>query len=169
GYALWLWHDGQVGTGAVAAVTAMALRVNGMSHWIMWQMTSLFENIGTVQDGMATLSRVAKVQDMPGAPALQVKCGKVEFDNVFFNYNGERQVLDGLSLTVSPGEKIGLVGRSGAGKSTLISLLLRFYDLDSGRIRIDGQDIARVTQESLRGAIGMVTQDTSLLHRSIHD
>ncbi len=169
GYALWLWHDGQVGTGAVAAVTAMALRVNGMSHWIMWQMTSLFENIGTVQDGMATLSRVAKVQDIPGANSLQVKCGKVEFDDVFFNYNGERQVLDGLSLTVKPGEKIGLVGRSGAGKSTLISLLLRFYDLDSGRIRIDGQDISQVTQDSLRSAIGMVTQDTSLLHRSIRD
>lgn len=169
GYSLWLWHGQQVGAGAVAAVTAMALRVNGMSHWIMWQMASLFESIGTVQDGIATLSRSAKVQDAPGAPALRVTQGEVEFDNIFFNYNGERQVLDGLSLVVRPGEKIGLVGRSGAGKSTLINLLLRFYDLDSGRIRIDGQDIAQVTQESLRGAIGMVTQDTSLLHRSILD
>ncbi|MCK9513309.1 MAG: ABC transporter ATP-binding protein/permease [Pigmentiphaga sp.] len=169
GYALWLWEAGEIGTGAVAAVTAMALRVNGMSHWIMWQMASLFESIGTVQDGIATLTRPAKVQDAPNAPALEVTRGEVEFDNIFFNYGGERQVLDGLSLTVRPGEKIGLVGRSGAGKSTLINLLLRFYDLDSGKIRIDGQDIAHVTQDSLRGAIGMVTQDTSLLHRSIRD
>ncbi|NYT67850.1 ABC transporter ATP-binding protein [Pusillimonas noertemannii] len=169
GYALWLWHADQIGVGAVAAVTAMSLRVNGMSHWIMWQMATLFENIGTVQDGIATLSRVAKVQDAPEASVLQVTHGKVEFDGVSFNYNGERQVFDGLSLTVRPGEKIGLVGRSGAGKSTLINLLLRFYDLDSGQIRIDGQDIALVTQDSLRGAIGMVTQDTSLLHRSIRD
>jgi ATP-binding cassette subfamily B multidrug efflux pump len=169
GYALWLWQLGEVGTGAVAAVSAMALRVNGMSHWIMWQMASLFENIGTVQDGIATLSRTAKVQDRPDASALRVTQGRVEFDRVSFNYNGERQVLDGLSLTVRPGEKIGLVGRSGAGKSTLINLLLRFYDLDSGQIRIDGQDISQVTQDSLRGAIGMVSQDTSLLHRSIRD
>jgi len=169
GYALWLWHADQIGVGAVAAVTAMSLRVNGMSHWIMWQMATLFENIGTVQDGIATLSRVAKVQDAPNASVLQVAHGKVEFDGVSFNYNGERQVFDGLSLTVRPGEKIGLVGRSGAGKSTLINLLLRFYDLDGGRIRIDDQDIAQVTQDSLRGAIGMVTQDTSLLHRSIRD
>lgn len=169
GYAVVLWHGGEIGTGAVAAVTAMALRVNGMSHWIMWQMASLFENIGTVQDGIVTLTRVAKVQDAPEAPALQVTSGEVTFDNVFFNYNGERQVLDGLSLTVRPGERIGLVGHSGAGKSTLINLLLRFYDVDGGRILIDGQDIAQVTQDSLRSAIGMVTQDTSLLHRSIRD
>ena len=169
GYALWLWQDNQIGTGAVAAVTAMALRVNGMSHWIMWQMASLFENIGTVQDGIATLTRAAKVQDAPDATELQVTQGAVEFKDVSFNYNDERQVLDGLNLTVRPGEKIGLVGRSGAGKSTLINLLLRFYDVDSGRISVDGQDISRVTQDSLRGAIGMVTQDTSLLHRSIRD
>ena len=169
GYALWLWHGGQIGIGAVAAVTAMSLRVNGMSHWIMWQMATLFENIGTVQDGIATLTRVAKVQDAPNAPALEVTRGEVEFDRISFNYNGERQVFDGLTLKVRPGEKIGLVGRSGAGKSTLITLLLRFYDLDSGRIRIDGQDISKVTQDSLRSAIGMVTQDTSLLHRSIRD
>ncbi|MFD4837110.1 ABC transporter ATP-binding protein [Achromobacter sp. NPDC058515] len=169
GYALWLWHGGEIGTGAVAAVTAMALRVNGMSHWIMWQMTSLFENIGTVQDGIATLTHPPKVQDAPDAVPLRVTRGKVEFDRVYFNYNNERQVLDGLSLTVRPGEKIGLVGRSGAGKSTLINLLLRFYDVDRGQIRIDGQDISQVTQDSLRSAIGMVTQDTSLLHRSICD
>jgi ATP-binding cassette subfamily B multidrug efflux pump len=169
GYALWLWHLGEVGAGAVAAITAMALRINGMSHWIMWQMTSLFESIGTVQDGMATLTLGAKVQDAPGAGALVTSGGAVTFDKVSFNYNGERQVLDGLSLSIRAGEKIGLVGRSGAGKSTLINLLLRFYDVDSGEIRIDGQNIAHVTQESLRGSIGMVTQDTSLLHRSIRD
>ncbi|MDF7793640.1 ABC transporter ATP-binding protein [Pseudomonas syringae] len=169
GYALWLWHQGQVGTGAVAAITAMALRINGMSHWIMWQMTSLFENIGTVQDGMETLTRGPKVEDAPDAKALVTRGGAVTFDNVSFNYNGERQVLDALSLTIRPGEKIGLVGRSGAGKSTLINLLLRFYDVDKGSISIDGQDIAHVTQDSLRSAIGMVTQDTSLLHRSIRD
>ncbi|MBD8480251.1 ABC transporter ATP-binding protein [Pseudomonas coleopterorum] len=169
GYALWLWHLGEIGTGAVAAITAMALRINGMSHWIMWQMTSLFENIGTLQDGMGTLTRGAKVQDAVNAGELSTTGGAVTFDNVSFNYNGERQVLDGLSLNIRAGEKIGLVGRSGAGKSTLINLLLRFYDVDSGEIRIDGQNIAHVTQDSLRSAIGMVTQDTSLLHRSIRD
>ncbi|MDZ4021412.1 ABC transporter ATP-binding protein [Pseudomonas sichuanensis] len=169
GYALWLWHQGQVGAGAVAAITAMALRINGMSHWIMWQMTSLFENIGTVQDGMATLTRGPKVQDAPNAGVLQTRGGAVTFDKVSFNYGGERQVLDDLTLHIRPGEKVGLVGRSGAGKSTLINLLLRFYDVNSGTIRIDGQDIAEVTQDSLRSAIGMVTQDTSLLHRSIRD
>ncbi|WP_348971619.1 ABC transporter ATP-binding protein [Pseudomonas atacamensis] len=169
GYALWLWHQGEVGTGAVAAITAMALRINGMSHWIMWQMTSLFENIGTVQDGMATLTSGPKVQDAPDAKVLEPAGGEVVFDNVSFNYNGERQVLDGLTLHIRPGEKIGLVGRSGAGKSTLINLLLRFYDVDRGEIRIDGQNIAEVTQDSLRSVIGMVTQDTSLLHRSIRD
>ena len=169
GYALWLWHLGEIGTGAVAAITAMALRINGMSHWIMWQMTSLFENIGTLEDGMGTLTRGAKVQDAPDAGVLTTSGGAVTFDNVSFNYNGERQVLDGLSLDIREGEKIGLVGRSGAGKSTLINLLLRFYDVDSGEIRIDGQNIAHVTQDSLRSAIGMVTQDTSLLHRSIRD
>ncbi|CAM4048057.1 Multidrug ABC transporter ATP-binding protein [Bordetella tumbae] len=169
GYALQLWHAGAVGPGAVAALTAMALRVNGMSHWIMWQMTSLFEAIGTVQDGIGTFSRKVKVQDQPGAPALQITKGEVVFDQISFNYSGNRQVLDGLSLTVKPGEKIGLVGRSGAGKSTLVNLLLRFYDVDAGRICIDGQNIAHVTQDSLRQAIGMVTQDTSLLHRSIRD
>ncbi|UST87162.1 ABC transporter ATP-binding protein [Pseudomonas siliginis] len=169
GYALWLWHQGEVGTGAVVAITAMALRINGMSHWIMWQMTSLFENIGTVQDGMATLTSGPKVQDAPDAKVLEPAGGEVVFDNVSFNYNGERQVLDGLTLQIRPGEKIGLVGRSGAGKSTLINLLLRFYDVDRGEIRIDGQNIAEVTQDSLRSVIGMVTQDTSLLHRSIRD
>ncbi|MDX9663915.1 ABC transporter ATP-binding protein [Pseudomonas sp. P5_152] len=169
GYALWLWHQGEIGAGAVAASIAMALRINGMSNWVMWQMTSLFESIGTVQDGMATLTQGAKVQDAPDAGVLVTSGGAVTFDKVSFNYSGERQVLDGLSLNIRPGEKIGLVGRSGAGKSTLINLLLRFYDVDRGEIRIDGQNIAKVTQDSLRASIGMVTQDTSLLHRSIRD
>jgi len=169
GWALWLWHGGQVSAGAVAAVTAMALRVNGMSHWVMWQMSSLFDSIGTVQDGISTLTRAVQVQDAPHASALRVTRGEVEFERVSFSYDGQRKVLDELSLTVRAGEKIGLVGHSGAGKSTLINLLLRFFDAQSGQIRIDGQDITRVTQDSLRGAIGMVTQDTSLLHRSIRD
>lgn len=169
GYALHLWHTGAVGPGAVAAVTAMALRVNGMSHWIMWQMTSLFEAIGTVHDGISIFSRTTKVQDDPNAASLNITKGEVVFENISFNYNGNRQVFDGLSLKVNAGEKIGLVGRSGSGKSTLVNLLLRFYDVESGRICIDGQNISHVTQDSLRQAIGMVTQDTSLLHRSIRD
>jgi len=169
GYSLWLWHLGEIGPGAVAAVTAMSLRISDMSHWIMWQMASLFENIGAVEDGIATLSRPVQVKDAPNAKPLVVTRGEVEFDNVSFTYNSERRVLDGLTLKVRPGEKVGLVGHSGAGKSTLISLLLRFYDVQSGQIRIDGQDVSQVTQDSLRAAIGMVSQDTSLLHRSVRD
>jgi ATP-binding cassette subfamily B multidrug efflux pump len=169
GCALWLWTQGQVGTGAVAAVIAMALRISGMSHWIMWEMTSLFENIGTVQDGISTLTRPRAVVDAPGATPLAVPRGEVRFDHATFSYGKGKPVIDDLSLTVRPGEKIGLIGRSGAGKSTLVNLLLRFHDLDSGRILIDGQDIAHVTQDSLRSHIGMVTQDTSLLHRSMRD
>jgi ATP-binding cassette subfamily B multidrug efflux pump len=169
GTSLWLWTQGQVGIGAIAAATAMALRLNGMSHWIMWQMASLFEQIGTVQDGITTLSRPRQVLDAPGALPLAVPRGEVRFENIRFSYGNGRYVVDGLSFTVLPGEKIGLVGRSGAGKSTLVNLLLRFHDLQDGRILVDGQDIAGVTQESLREHIGMVTQDTSLLHRSVHD
>ena len=170
GTALWLWSQGAVGVGAVAAATAMALRLQGMSHWIMWEMTSLFENIGTVQDGMKTLSRPRTVLDAPDAAVLDVPRGEVRFEHASFRYgDGGRRVIDDLTLTVAPGEKIGLVGRSGAGKSTLVNLLLRFHDLESGRILIDGQDIAHVTQDSLRTHIGMVTQDTSLMHRSVAD
>jgi ATP-binding cassette subfamily B multidrug efflux pump len=174
GMGLWLWSQGAVGVGAVAAATAMALRLQGMSHWIMWEMTSLFENIGTVQDGMKTLSRQRTVLDAPDAATLTVPRGEVRFEHASFRYGldpaeGGRRVIDDLTLTVAPGEKIGLVGRSGAGKSTLVNLLLRFHDLESGRILIDGQDIAHVTQDSLRAHIGMVTQDTSLLHRSVAD
>jgi ATP-binding cassette, subfamily B, multidrug efflux pump len=169
GACLWLWTQGQVGVGAVAAATAMAFRLNGISHWVMWEMASLFEHIGTVNDGMATLSKARQVVDRPGAVALEVPRGEVRFDDVSFGYGGAKKVVDGFSLTIRPGEKIGLVGRSGAGKSTVVNLLLRLYDVDSGRILIDGQDIATVTQESLRRQVGMVTQDTSLLHRSVRD
>ena len=164
-----LWTQGAVGVGAVAAATAMAFRLNGISHWVMWEMATLFEHIGTVQDGIATLSKARSVVDAPEARTLHVSRGEVQFDNVVFAYGGKRRVVDGLNFTIRPGEKIGLVGRSGAGKSTVVNLLLRLYDLESGRILIDGQDIAGVTQESLRRHVGMVTQDTSLLHRSVRD
>ncbi|MET0383319.1 MAG: ABC transporter ATP-binding protein [Burkholderiaceae bacterium] len=169
GVALWLWMRGQVGVGAVAASTALALRLNGISHWIMWEMAGLFENVGTVTDGMRTLSRAHSINDAPGAAELVVPRGEVAFDDVGFSYGGGRRVIERFSLTIRPGEKIGLVGRSGAGKSTLVNLLLRFYDIESGRVLIDGQDIAGVTQDSLRRHVGMVTQDTSLLHRSVRD
>ncbi len=169
GLSLLLWTQGAVGVGAVAAATAMAFRLNGISHWVTWELATLFEHIGTVQDGMATLSRARSVLDRPGAATLAVPRGELRFDNVVFAYGGPRKVVDGFSLVVRPGEKIGLVGRSGAGKSTIVNLLLRLYDLESGRVLIDGQDIAGVTQESLRRQVGMVTQDTSLLHRSVRD
>jgi ATP-binding cassette subfamily B multidrug efflux pump len=169
GVTLWLWTQGRVGPGAVAAATAMALRLNGISHWIMWELASLFENIGTVTDGMNTLSRPHAIVDAPNAPELTVPRGEVKFDDVGFAYGGKRQVIEHFSLTIRPGEKIGLVGRSGAGKSTLVNLLLRFYDVESGRLLIDGQDVSKVTQNSLRAHVGMVTQDTSLLHRSVRD
>ncbi|MDR2260760.1 MAG: ABC transporter ATP-binding protein/permease, partial [Azoarcus sp.] len=175
--ALWLWMGGAVGVGAVAAATAMALRLNGMSHWIMWEMAALFEHVGTVQDGINTLSRPRQITDRPDARPLVVKRGEIRFERVDFSYGLEgahadsaaRRVIDGLDLVIRPGEKIGLVGRSGAGKSTIVNLLLRFYDPEAGRILIDGQDIAAVTQDSLRAQVGMVTQDTSLLHRSVRD
>ena len=169
GSTLWLWTQGQVGVGAVAAATAMALRLNGISHWVMWEFAALFEHIGTVRDGMNTLSKPHTVVDHPQAKALLVHKGALQFENVSFAYDGVHPVINGLSLQIRPGEKIGLVGRSGAGKSTVVNLLLRFYDVGSGRILIDGQDIALVTQNSLRAQIGMVTQDTSLLHRSVRD
>lgn len=169
GTSLWLWSRGAVGAGAVAAATAMALRLQGMSHWIMWETTSLFESVGTVQDGINTLSQARTIVDRPDATRLQVPRGEIRFENIRFSYGSGAPVIDGLNLTVRPGEKIGLIGRSGAGKSTLVNLLLRFHDLQAGRILIDGQDIATVTQDSLRSHIGMVTQDTSLLHRSVRD
>ncbi|MFC3531551.1 ABC transporter ATP-binding protein [Vogesella facilis] len=169
GATLWLWSRGEVGIGAVAAATAMALRLNGISHWIMWEMSSLFEHIGTVQDGINTLARPIAITDAAGAVPLKVGRGEIRFDNVSFAYGGSRPVVEHLNLTIRPGEKIGLVGRSGAGKSTIVNLLLRFYDVEAGRILIDGQDVREVTQDSLRAQVGMVTQDTSLLHRSVRD
>ncbi|MEY2893551.1 MAG: hypothetical protein RJA98_3459 [Pseudomonadota bacterium] len=169
GLTLWLWSQGQVGVGAVAAATAMALRLNGISHWVMWEFSSLFEHIGTVQDGINTLARPHTVLDAPGAQPLKVTRGDVQFKDVHFNYGGKKAIIDGLDLHIQPGEKIGLVGRSGAGKSTIVNLLLRFYDIEKGQLLIDGQDVCQVTQDSLRAQIGMVTQDTSLLHRSVRD
>jgi ATP-binding cassette subfamily B multidrug efflux pump len=171
---LWLWTRGQVEVGALAVAIPLALRLSNMSHWIMWEFAGLFENIGTVRDGIGSLSLPRMVVDAPQARALDVTRGEVAFHDVTFRYGEPAEgrpdaVLDGLTLIIRPGERIGLVGRSGAGKSTLVNLLLRFHDVESGRITIDGQDIAQVTQESLRAAIGVVTQDTSLLHRSIRD
>ena len=171
---LLLWTRDQVEVGAVAVAVPLALRLGNMSHWIMWEFAGLFENIGTVRDGIGSLALPRMVTDAKGAALLATERGGVDFDRVTFRYGevarpGRGAVLDDLSLSIAPGERIGLVGRSGAGKSTLVNLMLRFHDLESGRILIDGQDIAGVTQESLRAAIGVVTQDTSLLHRSIRD
>ena len=167
--ALWLWSNGQVSVGGVAAATAMALRLNGVSHWVMWELTSLYEQVGTVQDGINTLTTHNKIIDTPEAKPLLVKQGQIKFEAVDFSYNDSRKILDQLNLYIKAGEKVGLVGRSGAGKSTIVNLLLRFYEVDSGRILIDDQNINSVTQNSLRESIGMVTQDTSLLHRSVRD
>jgi ATP-binding cassette subfamily B multidrug efflux pump len=169
GLVLWLWSQGKVGAGAVAAASAMALRLNGISHWVMWEMAGLFENIGTVRDGMNMLSKARAVVDRDRAPALEVQRGEIRFESARFSYDRTRDVIAELNLVIRPGEKVGLVGPSGAGKSTITNLLLRFYDLSAGRILIDGQDIAGVSQNSLRANIGMVTQDTSLLHRSVRD
>lgn len=172
GVTVWLWVQGDVGVGAVAAATAMALRLNGISHWIMWEFAALFEHIGTVQDGITTLSRAPTVVDATDAKPLKVRQGAVEFRGVNFAYGAAADaplVLQDLNLHIRPGEKIGLVGRSGAGKSTIVNLLLRFYDVRSGQVLIDGQDVRQVTQDSLRAQIGMVTQDTSLLHRSVRE
>ncbi|HEV2540037.1 MAG TPA: ABC transporter ATP-binding protein [Frateuria sp.] len=169
GLALWLWSRGQVTAGAIALSTGLVIRINNMSGWIMWVVNGIFENIGTVQDGIQTIAQPRTVQDPPGAMPLEVVSGEVRFDHIHFHYGKAGGVIAGLDLAVRAGEKIGLVGPSGAGKSTLVNVLLRLYDLEGGRILIDGQDIAAVTQESLRSQIGVVTQDTSLLHRSIRD
>ncbi|MEM1199604.1 MAG: ABC transporter ATP-binding protein [Pseudomonadota bacterium] len=171
---IWLWSIDAVTTGAIALALGLVLRLQGMSQWILWEVWTLFENIGVVQDGIQTIAMERKVVDVSGAKPLKVTDGAIAYDHIAFNYGKDREdvgqgVIEQFSLSVKPGEKIGLVGRSGAGKSTLVSLLLRFYDLEDGHIAIDGQDIAQITQESLRSQIGMVTQDTSLLHRSVLD
>ncbi|EHR7163710.1 ABC transporter ATP-binding protein [Vibrio parahaemolyticus] len=166
---IYLWLDSAISVGAIAIAVSLALRVNGMSMWIMWEVGALFENMGTVVDGMKTLSKPIDIQDKPNAKDLVVSQGGIQFNNVSFHYGENKGVINHLNLDIKPGEKVGLVGRSGAGKSTLVNLLLRFHDVEEGSIKIDGQNIADVTQDSLRSKIGMVTQDTSLLHRSIRD
>ena len=167
GLAIWLWTVGAVTIGAVALITALVIRLIGMSGWILTTVASVFDAMGTVEEGMQTISRPIDVVDRPDAKPLVVTKGEIRYEDVSFHYGKEGGVIDHLSLRIAPGEKVGLVGRSGAGKSTLVNLLLRFYDVEGGRILIDGQDIAEVTQDSLRAHIGMVTQDTSLLHRSV--
>lgn len=169
GLGIWLWMQGQVGVGAIATATAMASRINGLSRWVMWESARLFENIGTVEDGMNILSRPHTIQDKPNALPLKVEHGAIDFKHVNFAYSADKPLLTDFNLHIRAGEKVGLVGRSGAGKTTLTNLLLRFYDVQGGRILIDGQDIRDVTQDSLRAALGLVTQDTSLLHRSVRD
>ncbi|EHK90833.1 ABC transporter ATP-binding protein [Aggregatibacter actinomycetemcomitans] len=164
-----LWQQGLVGVGAIATATAMALRVHGLSRWIMWESARLFENIGTVNDGMNTLTKQQTILDKPNCPPLTVTHGEIKFDDVSFAYDPVKPLLTHFNLTIKPGEKVGLIGRSGAGKSTIVNLLLRFYEAQQGAITIDGQNIIDVQQESLRSQIGLVTQDTSLLHRSVRD
>ena len=167
--ALWLWSEGRVTVGAIALSTGLVIRISNMSGWIMWVVNGIFEDVGTVQDGITTIAQPRAVQDREGAMPLEVTRGAVHFHDIHFHYGKKGGVIAGLELAVRAGEKIGLVGPSGAGKSTLVNVLLRLYDLEGGQITVDGQDVAQVTQESLRSQIGVVTQDTSLLHRSIRD
>jgi ATP-binding cassette subfamily B multidrug efflux pump len=170
GVAILLWTYGQISVGAIAIAVSLSLRVNGMAQWIMWEVSALFENIGMVTDGMKTLSKPLQIQDKKGAQPLTVKQGDIRFEQVHFHYGRrDSKVIENLSLAIKAGEKIGVVGRSGAGKSTIVNLLMRFHDIESGRILIDGQDISQVQQDTLRANIGMVTQDTSLLHRTVRD
>ena len=168
--AIGLWLGSAISVGAIAIAVSLALRLNGMSQWIMWEVSALFENIGMVADGMGTLSKPLTIQDKDGAKPLSISNGDIHFDQVAFHYGKEDiSVIDALDLHIKPGEKVGLVGRSGAGKSTIVNLLMRFHDVEQGAIKIDGQVISDVQQESLRAGIGMVTQDTSLLHRTVRD
>ena len=169
GWAIWLWTQGAASVGVVAAATALTLRLNAMTGWIMWALTSFFRQIGVVAEGMETIAQPIDLVDAPGATDLEFGSGEIAIQSLSHHYGRETGGLDEISITVKPGEKVGLVGRSGAGKSTLVKLLLRFYDAERGRILIDGQDISRVTQDSLRQQIGMVQQDSSLLHRSVRD
>src|SRR5258707_4999027 len=167
--ALVLWTRGSVEVGTVAMALPLAWQIVNIGGWVALPVTSIFENVGVIQEGMMTIARPITLTDRPDAAALKVTRGEIRVEDVRFGYGRQSGVIEGLTLIVRPGEKIGLIGRSGAGKSTLVDLLLRFFDLESGRILIDGQDIAAVTQESLRAQISVVTQDTSLLHRSIRD
>lgn len=169
GWALWLWMQGQASVGAVAAATALTLRLNAMTGWIMWALTSFFRQLGVVAEGMETIAQPISLVDQKDAKPLSLDKGKIELQSLTHHYGRGAGGLNAIDLTIAPGEKVGLIGRSGAGKSTLVKLLLRFYDAESGRILIDGQDITTLTQDSLRLAIGMVQQDSSLLHRSVRD
>ena len=166
---LLLWQKGDILVGAVAVGIGLVLRLNGMAQWIMWEMSALFENIGVVEDGMHSIAQDRLVEDKPNAKELVVSHGDIRFENVGFHYGKGKGVIENLNLEIKPGQKVGIVGRSGAGKSTLVNLLLRFHDVETGRILIDGQNIADISQESLRANIGVVTQDTSLLHRSLRE
>jgi ATP-binding cassette, subfamily B, multidrug efflux pump len=166
---VYLWTLNAITTGAIAVAVGVVMRLYGMSQWVMWEVSGLFENIGTVHDGMQTLAKTRQIMDVTNAPPLRISQGIIEFENVSFHYGKSSGVIDNFNLTIRAGEKVGLVGRSGAGKSTLVNLLLRFYDIENGTIKIDGQNIALIQQESLRQNIGMVTQDTSLLHRSVRE
>jgi ATP-binding cassette subfamily B multidrug efflux pump len=169
GLSITLWLNSVISVGAIAASIALALRLNGMSQWIMWEVSGLFENIGTVYDGMAMLAKSTAVEDKPEAKTMERPRGEIAFENVSFHYGKEGGVIDDFTLAIPAGQKVGLVGRSGAGKTTLVNLLLRFYDPEKGRILIDGTEISNFSQSSLRAQIGVVTQDTSLLHRSIRE
>ncbi len=169
GWAILLWYQGAASVGTVAAATALVLRLNNMTYWIMWAFTALVQALGVVQEGMETITHPIGLVDAPGAAPLAFRAGLIEIEGISHHYGRGSGGLQNLSLTIQPGEKIGVVGRSGAGKSTLVKLMLRFYDTEGGRILIDGQDIASVTQDSLRAHIGMVSQDSSLLHRSVRD
>ena len=169
GWAMLLWTQGSATVGAVAAATALTLRLNAMTGWIMWALTTFFRQLGVVAEGMETIAQPIDLVDDPNAKPLQMTDGRIEIETVSHHYGREAGGLDRVSLIIEPGEKIGLVGRSGAGKSTLVKLLLRFYDTEDGRILIDGQDISQVQQDSLRDHVGMVQQDSALLHRSVRD
>ncbi len=169
GWAIWLWMQGAASVGVVAVATSLALRLNAMSGWIMRAMTDFFRELGVVQEGMQTIAQPVTLIDQPGAKPMLVQGGKVEIQSLSHHYGKKTGGLDRVDLTIATGEKVGLVGQSGAGKSTLVKLLLRFYDVEQGRILIDGQDIRFATQDSLRSAIGMVQQDSALLHRSVRE
>jgi ATP-binding cassette subfamily B multidrug efflux pump len=169
GFSIFLWTEGQASIGVVAATTALALRLTAMTDWIMWALSNLFQELGIVSEGMQTIAQPIHLLDDKNASDLAISDGKISLKDVRHHYGKDRGGLNGVSIDIKGGEKVGIVGRSGAGKSTLVNLILRFHDTEEGAITIDGQNICDVTQDSLRSKIGMVTQDSSLLHRSVRD